>query len=76
MDSGGAAATADHVDGPLTVNTDGGSLQVDGAPGADIDSGGGPVTADHVDGPLTVNTDGGSLQVDGAPGQHRSAAGR
>jgi hypothetical protein len=75
VDSGGAAATADHVDGPLTVNTDGGSLQVDGAPGADIDSGGGPVTADHVDGPLTVNTDGGSLQLTATAGPLRADTG-
>ncbi len=54
--------------GPLTVNTYGGSLQMDGTAGADVNSGGGPVTAEHIDGPLTVNTDGGSLQLNGAPG--------
>ena len=67
--------SAAQIDGPLTVSTDGGSLQLNGTAEANVDSGGGPVTAAQIDGLLTVSTDGGSLQLNGLAGPLRADTG-
>ena len=52
----------------VSVDTEGGSINVSGIAGANLDSGGGPVNATRIGGPLTVGTDGGSLQLTGLTG--------
>jgi hypothetical protein len=62
VDSGGGPVTLEHISGPATVGTDGGSLELNGLIGAlQADSGGGPLTAQNVTAPTaTVTTGGGS----------------
>jgi hypothetical protein len=57
------------------VSSEGGSVSVSGAAGADVDSGGGPVSLTHISGPLTVSTDGGALAVNGLTGPLQADSG-
>jgi hypothetical protein len=68
IDSGGGQVYAADVNGPLTVTTEGGAVNVDKVTGrADLNSGGGPVTADNISGPLSAEGDGGDVTVADAP---------
>jgi hypothetical protein len=69
VESGGAPVTLARLTGPLTVDTDGGSLDLNGLAGPlHADTGGGPMTATGIDGAATISTEGGSLAVDGLTG--------
>jgi hypothetical protein len=76
VDSGGAPVVLEHITGPATVGTDGGSLDLTGLTGAlHADTGGGPLSARRVDGPATVSTDGGALSVYGLTGAVQADSG-
>lgn len=69
VESGGAPVTLARLTGPLTVDTDGGSLDLNGLAGPlHADTGGGPMTATGIDGAATISTEGGSLAVNGLTG--------
>jgi hypothetical protein len=69
VESGGAPVNLARLTGPLTVDTDGGSLDLNGLTGSlHADTGGGPMTATGIDGPATISTEGGSLAVNGLTG--------
>jgi hypothetical protein len=56
----------------VTAATQGGSISVFGAAGANLDSSGGDVDVTRIDGPLTVTTGGGNLVVTGLTGALRA----
>jgi hypothetical protein len=69
VESGGAPVTLARLTGLLTVDTDGGSLDLNGLTGPlHADTGGGPMTATGINGPATISTEGGSLAVNGLTG--------
>jgi hypothetical protein len=65
LESGGGPVSATEIGGPLTVITDGGSLQLDGLAGPlSADTGGGPLTAQGItSATATVTTDGGNARL-------------
>jgi len=68
LDSGGGNVQASRIDGRLTVSSENGSINVDGATspaGANLDSGGGNVEATGVSGPLAVTSEDGDITVEG-----------
>jgi hypothetical protein len=76
VNSGGAPVSLAHISGPLTVGTDGGSLDLDGLTGTlHADTGGGPLSATGIDGPATISTDGGALTVNGLTGALQADSG-
>jgi hypothetical protein len=69
VESGGAPVTLARLTGTLTVDTDGGSLDLNGLTGPlHADTGGGPMTATGINGPATISTEGGLLAVNGLTG--------
>jgi hypothetical protein len=69
VESGGGPVSLAHLAGPLTVDTDGGSLDLNGLTGPlHADTGGGPMTATGINGPAAISTEGGSLAVNGLTG--------
>jgi hypothetical protein len=69
VDSGGGPVSLARLAGPLTVDTDGGSLDLNGLTGPlHADTGGGPMTATGINGPAAISTEGGSLAVNGLTG--------
>jgi len=69
VESGGAPVNLARLTGLLTVDTDGGSLDLNGLTGPlHADTGGGPMTATGINGPATISTEGGSLAVTGLTG--------
>ena len=69
VESGGAPVTVSRLTGLLTVDTEGGSLDLNGLTGPlHADTGGGPMTATGINGPATISTEGGSLAVNGLTG--------
>jgi hypothetical protein len=76
VDSGGGPVTLQHISGPETVGTDGGSLRLSGLTGAlHADTGGGPLYAGDIDGPATITTDGGALTLSGVTGTLQADSG-
>jgi hypothetical protein len=76
VDSGGAPVTLASLTGPLTVTTDGGSLDLTSLTGSlHADTGGGPLSATWIDGAATVSTDGGGLTVNGLTGPLQADSG-
>lgn len=76
VESGGGPVTLASLAGPLTVDTDGGSLGLSGLTGSlHADTGGGPLSASWIYGAATISTDGGSLVVYGLTGPLQANSG-
>jgi hypothetical protein len=78
LDSGGGNVQASHIDGPLAISAEGGSItlsDVTSPTGTNLDSGGGPIQVTGIDGPLTVNAEGGGVTVNGLTGDLQANTG-